>query len=159
MTMTRCCCFLKSTVHVHPLNVSMTLSFFLQVRSSGIRCTGMLGQLAHKSNPAFGTLWQSAWADIQPSVCACLLSFLEVTDFAPKVKWNTCSAVQRLLHWDSWDQHTMCVCDCNLFLLMCSVVHFEASRSIQNASWQRSLFHRCNRPALQGFYHFFCHIF
>jgi hypothetical protein len=71
----------------------------------------MLGQLAQRAclpgSPV--TLWKSAWSDIQPSVCTCLLSFLEVADFAPKVKWNTCTAVQRLLQWNAWDEHTMCV--------------------------------------------------
>ena len=80
-----------------------------QVRSSGIRCAGMLGQLARKSDTCSKSLWRSSWSDVQPSACACLLSFLEVADFAPKVKWNTCSAVQRLLQWGAWDEHTMCV--------------------------------------------------
>ena len=69
----------------------------------------MLGQLARKSDTCSKSLWRSSWSDVQPSACACLLSFLEVADFAPKVKWNTCSAVQRLLQWGAWDEHTMCI--------------------------------------------------
>jgi hypothetical protein len=91
------------------LNCGITLYLSLQVRSSGIRCAGMLGHLARKGSSSSESLWQSAWSDIQPSVCTCLLSFLEVADFAPKVKWNTCSAVQRLLQWKAWDEHTMLV--------------------------------------------------
>jgi hypothetical protein len=76
----------------------------------------MLGQLARKCSASSGHHWEAAWSDIQSSVCACLLSFLEVVDFAPKVKWNTCSAVQRLLLWKSWDEHTMFVCLFSVFL-------------------------------------------
>ncbi len=103
--------FVSHFLVISHLNVNFCITLFLlpQVRSSGIRCAGMLGHLARKSNPCSGPVWESAWSDIQPSVCTCLLSFLEVADFAPKVKWNTCSAVQRLLQWKTWDEHTMCV--------------------------------------------------
>ena len=90
----------------------------------------MLGQLARKCSASSGLQWEAAWSDIQSSVCACLLSFLEVVDFAPKVKWNTCSAVQRLLQWKSWDEHTMFVCF--LFLYVIFFVHRAVSLHVLN---------------------------